>query len=270
MSLLNKLFGRPAADPAPVPAAPRPVPPTPAPAPPPPVDRYASLPGSDPALLAAIGTAVSARLDADPSVHRIKANGLDIFAVPDFVSPEERTALIALIGADVKPSTSLRADGKPSRRTSETCHLPATMPLVAEIERRISELLDLPLSHSETVQGQRYTPGQQFKVHNDYFAAGQPYSETVASEGGQRTWTAMAYLDAPAAGGATRFPYAGIAIPPRPGVLLVWNNLDRSGMPNRFSHHEGMMVEAGIKHVLTKWFREREWHSSDASNALRR
>lgn len=267
MSLLNKLFGRPATpDPVPVPAAPRPAPSVPAP----PADRYASLPGSDPALLATIGATVAARLDADPSVHRIKANGLDIFAVPDFVSPEERAALIALIGADVKPSTSLRADGKPSRRTSETCHLPATVSLVAEVERRIAQLLDLPLSHSETVQGQRYTPGQQFKVHNDYFAAGQPYSEAVASEGGQRTWTAMAYLDTPAAGGATRFPHAGIAIPPRPGVLLVWNNLDQDGMPNRFSHHEGMMVEAGIKHVLTKWFREREWHSSDASNALRR
>lgn len=266
MSLLNKLFGRPpAADPAPASAAPQPRPASPAP-----TDRYASLPGSDPALLAATGAAVSARLEADARAHRINANGLDIFAVPDFVSAEERAALIAMIGADVKPSTSLRADGKPSRRTSETCHLPATTPLVAEIERRMSELLGLPLSHSETVQGQRYSPGQQFKVHNDYFAAGQPYSQTVADEGGQRSWTAMVYLDAPAAGGATRFPHAGIAIPPTPGVLLTWNNLDRAGMPNRFSHHEGMMVTDGIKHVLTKWFREREWRSSAASNALRR
>ncbi|WP_423602906.1 prolyl hydroxylase family protein [Sphingomonas sp. MS122] len=273
MSLLNKLFGRSAtAAPAPEPAPVRPVPPV-APLPPSahaPTDRYASLPGSDPALLASIGATVAARLDADARAHRIKANGLDIFAVPAFVSPAECAELIALIDADVKPSTSLRADGKPSRRTSETCHLLAAVPLVAEVERRMSELLGLPLSHSETVQGQRYSPGQQFKVHNDYFAAGQPYSETVASEGGQRSWTAMVYLDAPASGGATRFPHAGIAIPPKPGVLLTWNNLDRGGMPNRFSHHEGMMVEAGIKHVLTKWFREREWHSSAASNALRR
>lgn len=275
MSLLNKLLGRTAtADPTPVTstaATPRPTPPvSPSSSAPVAIDRYASLPGSDPAALAAIGAAVAARLDADPRAHRIKASGLDIFAIPAFVSPAECAELIALIGADVKPSTSLRPDGKPSRRTSETCHLPATTPLVAEVERRVAELLGLPLSHSETVQGQRYTPGQQFKVHNDYFAAGQPYSQAVANEGGQRSWTAMVYLDAPAAGGATRFPHAGIAVPATPGVLLTWNNLDRTGMPNRFSHHEGMMVEAGIKHVLTKWFREREWHSSAASDALRR
>lgn len=275
MSLFSKLLGRsvapappPSAASPPVPVQP-PAPPMP-PAAPPPADRYASLPGSDPALLAEIGATVSARLDADPRAHRVKANGLEMFAVPNFVSSEECATLVALIDADVKPSTSLRADGKPSRRTSETCHLHATEPLVAEIERRMIDLLGLPLSHSETVQGQRYAPGQQFKVHNDYFAAGQPYSETVASEGGQRTWTAMVYLDAPVAGGATQFPHAGVAIPPTPGVLLTWFNLDRDGMPNRFSHHEGMMVTGGIKHVLTKWFREREWHSSAASNALRR
>jgi prolyl 4-hydroxylase len=273
MSLFNKLFGRPvAAEPVPPSAPAHPARPAPRAAPPTSsaADRYASLPGSDPALLATIGATVAVRLDADPRAHRIKANGLDIFAVPDFVSPEERAELIAMIGADVKPSTSLRADGKPSRRTSETCHLHATVPLVAEVERRMIALLGLPLTHSETVQGQRYSPGQQFKVHNDYFAAGQPYSETVASEGGQRTWTAMVYLDAPGAGGATHFPYAGVAVPATPGVLLTWCNLDRNGMPNRFSHHEGTMVTDGIKHVLTKWFREREWHSSAASNALRR
>lgn len=209
-------------------------------------------------------------LDASPAAVRINTPLLEIYAVKDFIGPDECAVLIALIDQDVRPSVSLRKEGTPTRRTSETCFLLASNPLVAEIERRIGTLLNQPLNHSETVQGQRYTPGQQFKVHNDYFAAGQSYSEVVAAEGGQRTWTAMAYLDRPGGGGHTHFPKIPLAVPPTPGVLLVWNNLDRDGHPNRNSHHEGVMVESGVKHVLTKWFRERPWHSSAASDALRR
>ncbi|MDG2535103.1 2OG-Fe(II) oxygenase [Sphingomonas sp. HITSZ_GF] len=270
-----KLFGRQgankpdAAPPPPPPAAPAPTPAVTA-AQPASQAPPASLPGSDNAWLAEIGATVRTALDANPAAIRIQTPLLEIYAVKNFIRPEECIELIAMIDRDVKPSLSLRKEGTPTRRTSETCFLSADVPLVAEIERRIATLLNQPLDHSETVQGQRYTPGQQFKVHNDYFAAGQSYSDVVAAEGGQRTWTAMAYLDRPEGGGQTHFPKIPIAVPPTPGVLLVWNNLDRDGHPNRNSHHEGMMVEGGVKHVLTKWFRERPWHSSAASDALRR
>jgi prolyl 4-hydroxylase len=123
---------------------------------------------------------------------------------------------------------------------------------------------------AETVQGQRYSEGQRFGIHNDYFAAGQPYSQAVADEGGQRTWTAMVYLNTPEEGGQTAFPKTGLAIPATAGVLLVWNNNDHQGLPNRASHHEGRAVTKGRKYVLTKWYREREWQGSAASDALRR
>lgn len=231
--------------------------------------RYASLPGSDPRLLARIGEEVCARLDAAPSAIKAPAVNLDMYMAANFLSPEECARLIEMIDADVRPSTSLSAAARPSHRTSETCLLPTSHPLVAEVETRIADLLGIAASHGEALQGQRYMPGQQFKIHNDYFAAGQPYSETIAREGGQRTWTAMVYLNAPATGGHTRFPKAGVEIAPRTGALLTWNNLDRQGMPNPYSHHEGAMVEAGAKYVLTKWFRERTWTTSAESDALR-
>jgi prolyl 4-hydroxylase len=234
-----------------------------------PSDRYASLPDSDPAILARIGVEVAARLSAAPGAVKVPANGLDMFAVRDFLSADECVGLIEIIDADVKPSLSLRKPGSPTRRTSETCKLPSDHPLVATVERRMEALLGQPASRGETVQGQRYLPGQQFKMHNDYFAAGQVYSQAVADEGGQRTWTAMVFLDQPQSGGQTSFPYAGVKVSPKRGALLTWNNLDAAGLPNRFSHHEGMMVDAGIKHVLTKWFRERDWQGSEKSDALR-
>jgi prolyl 4-hydroxylase len=278
MSLLTRLFSRPEPRPAGAEAAPAPVP-AETPSGPTlfrplitiqkPAKAFPGLPGSDLTVLAHMGARALAALDAAPSAIRLPAYNLDMYAVPGFLSDEDCDRVIALIDAGAQPSTSLKADGTPNRRTSATCLLSGDDPMVAEVERRMAELLDLPASHGQTVQGQRYHPGQHFLMHNDYFAGGQPYSEAVASEGGQRTWTAMIFLNEPEAGGCTRFPRAFIEVIPRRGALLAWNNLNRDGTPNGHSHHEGSTVEAGVKHVLTKWFREREWHGSAASDALR-
>jgi prolyl 4-hydroxylase len=278
MSLIDRLLGRTVTQPAKAAPAPGPAPAAPPSGPglfrqliaiQPPAKAFAGLPDSDLGVLAAMGERARVALEASPAALRLPAYNLDMFAVPDFLSPGECGQLIALIDTDAMPSTSLRADGRPSIRTSATCLLSGEQAVVAEVERRMAELLDLPLSHSQTVQGQRYHPGQHFLMHNDYFAGGQPYSEAVAAEGGQRTWTAMVFLNEPGAGGCTRFPRAFIEVVPRRGTLLAWNNLNRDGSPNGHSHHEGSAVEAGVKHVLTKWFREREWHGSAASDALR-
>ena len=52
---------------------------------------------------------------------------------------------------------------------------------------------------------------------------------------------------------------AKVRITPRKGNLLVWNNLDEQGAPNMASLHQGMPVIAGVKYVITKWYRERPW-----------
>lgn len=233
-------------------------------------DRFAGLPGSDPQKLAAIGDAVRATLDACPRATRINTPLIDMYAVPAFLSAEECRLLVALIDSDVRPSTALKSGQSATHRTSETCRFSGDDTLPRTIEVRIADLLGLDDSNSESIQGQRYSQGQKFGIHNDYFAAGQPYSQAVAEEGGQRTWTAMAYCNQPERGGHTDFPNVPISIPPRAGVLLIWNNLDRDGMPNRYSHHEGKPVEQGRKYVLTKWFRERYWQGSERSDALRR
>ena len=75
--------------------------------------------------------------------------------------------------------------------------------------------------------------------------------------GGQRTWTAMAYLNEPEEGGATRFRTIGKTIRPELGKLIAWNNLLPDGRPNPATLHQGMKVRRGVKYVITKWFRER-------------
>lgn len=231
--------------------------------------RFDPLEGSDAARLARIGAEGRAALDAANGVAKVAGRNIDMYAVRGFLSADECAGLMRLIDADVKPSTRLSATSDEGFRTSQTCRLSAKEPLVAEVERRISELMGISNRFSETIQGQRYEAGQRFRMHNDYFAGGQPYSEAVAKEGGQRTWTAMVFLNEPEAGGCTHFPHASVKVTPRAGALLAWFNLDHQGLPNPYTHHEGMEVEAGTKYILTKWFREREWHSSAESDALR-
>jgi prolyl 4-hydroxylase len=50
-----------------------------------------------------------------------------------------------------------------------------------------------------------------------------------------------------------------VKIAPKRGNLLAWNNLDPLGEPNEQSLHQGLPVEAGLKYIITKWYRERPW-----------
>lgn len=206
-----------------------------------------------------IGARVRDRLARNPGALKIASNDLDIFVVRDFLARDECDLLIGLIDAHRIPSQLLAPTSDPDFRTSESCNLDPFEPIVETVEARITELLGIDPTHGETIQGQRYDVGQQFKLHHDFFHVDQPYWEEMQASGGQRTWTAMIFLNEPDGGGHTWFEKAGVKVAPRIGNLLAWNNLDASGEPNFFSLHRGMPVTAGIKYIVTKWNRERPW-----------
>ena len=190
-------------------------------------------------------------------MQRVPTPDLELFIVRRFVDPATCAALIDRIDARRRPSTIADDSGIANFRTSETCDLDSGDPVVAEVERRIGDLLGLPLDHGEPLQGQRYAPGQEFRPHTDTFNPGG-YDFLVHTErGGQRSWTAMIYLNEPEDGGATRFKIIGKTVHPEAGKLLTWNNLLPDGAPNPATLHQGMKVRRGTKYVLTKWFRER-------------
>jgi prolyl 4-hydroxylase len=190
-------------------------------------------------------------------VQRVPTRDLELFIVRHFLDPADCSALIGRIDAQRRPSTIADDTGIAHFRTSETCDLDSTDPVVADVERRISELLGLPLDLGEPLQGQRYAPGQEFRPHTDTFNPGG-YDFLIHTErGGQRSWTAMIYLNEPDEGGATRFKTIGKTIQPETGKLLTWNNLLPDGTPNPATLHQGMKVRRGTKYVLTKWFRQR-------------
>ena len=164
-----------------------------------------------------------------------------------------------MIDLTAKPSTLHEEDYSSGFRTSYSGDLDAYDPFVMSISRRIDDLLGMNPVCGEAIQGQRYLPGQQFKPHNDWFYTTEKYWQLERKRGGQRCWTAMAFLNEVEEGGETHFTEVGVKIEPKPGVLLVWNNAKPDGTPNVDTMHAGTPVVKGSKYVITKWYRTRKW-----------
>lgn len=190
-------------------------------------------------------------------IQRVPDPRLDLFIVRDFLPAEDCALLCELIDQRRRPSTLADDQGEAGFRTSETCDLDAGNPLVRTLRCSLAELVGVEVAHAEPIQGQRYAVGQEFRPHTDTFNPGSPDYFIHCAEAGQRTWTAMLYLNRPADGGATRFKSIGKTIQPEIGKLLVWNNLLADGTPNPATLHQGMKVRNGVKYIVTQWFRER-------------
>jgi prolyl 4-hydroxylase len=223
-----------------------------------------SNPRFGPICLAASGADQTlARLAAVPGIRRAPSPKLDQFILPRFLEADICAALIAQIDRDRRPSTIADANGDEGFRTSSTCDLDHDDPLVIALNDRLHALVGIALPYGEPIQGQVYDVGQEFKAHTDYFDPHGADWDTYCTDAGQRSWTMMIYLNAPDAGGATRFLATGKLHQPETGKLLAWNNLRPDAQqlyrPNPDTLHHGMKVRKGRKYIITKWFRERPW-----------
>ncbi len=199
------------------------------------------------------------RLLARPGVQRVPTDKAEVFQLRGFVPEAMRSELIALIDADRRPSTIADDNGDRYFRTSETCDLSADIAVVRELEDMLTALSGIAPHFGEPLQGQRYDVGQEFKPHTDYFAPGGADFHKFCSVAGQRTWTFMIYLNDVAAGGGTRFKALKKTFQPEAGKLLGWNNRRPDGRVNPNTLHHGMKVRRGLKYVITKWYREKDW-----------
>lgn len=210
--------------------------------------------------LKALGAGVRTRLAANPKVYKVPVEGLELFAVGDFLTAAECARIVEMIDACARPSTVFDLDYSSGYRTSFSGDVDPHDSLVKTIGRRIDDLLGIEPGFGEAIQGQRYRPGQEFKPHHDWFHFGTSYWDTEMKRGGQRCFTTMVFLNEVEAGGTTAFTEVGIALEPKPGVLVIWNNADADGNPNWKTMHAGTPVEAGVKYVITRWYRTRSWY----------
>jgi len=208
---------------------------------------------------ARIGKRITAKLARNPMVMRVDSDRLELFIRPRLLDATECAALRAMIDAGAQPSRLFAGTQGPEYRTSSSCRMDDDDPLVVAVGARMTALIGVEAETGELIQGQRYTEGQEYKPHWDYFPVNDSYWPHMRAQGGQRCWSAMAYLSDVQSGGETHFPYAELMVPPAEGTVIFWNNLRPDGAPNVDSLHAALPVAAGTKYVLTKWYSERTW-----------
>jgi prolyl 4-hydroxylase len=216
-------------------------------------------PNNDPAKLAKIGRDVTRRLEANRNVQKIEIPDIQLYVFQDFLGARDCQILIDKIDANAVPSTLYKGTEQPGYRTSHSCHLNRWDPDVARVETKMTEVIGINNNFAETMQGQRYQVGQEFKAHHDFFHPSQDYWQQEGPTGGQRTWTAMIFLNNVPDGGATEFPNVKIGVRPQAGTMLMWNNTNPDGTLNYKTLHTGTPVKLGVKHIITKWYRQNNW-----------
>jgi len=193
---------------------------------------------------------------APPKLRKLENPKFDLYTLEDFLKPKECAQIIALTRHYLHASTLAYAYSDREFRTSTTaelCHLQS--PIAVATDDKICKTLGIRAEYSEGIQAQRYDVGQQFKPHCDCFEPNTNAYERLAGVRGNRTWTFMVYLNEGMEGGATRFTEIGLAVQPKAGMALLWNNLMADGAPNSATQHCGEPVTRGFKVIITKWFR---------------
>ncbi|WP_316569243.1 2OG-Fe(II) oxygenase [Neobacillus sp. YIM B06451] len=124
--------------------------------------------------------------------------------------------------------------------------------LVAKIERRVSEIMCIPIEHGEEIQVLHYLPGQEYRSHFDYFS-----SKSRAVEN-NRISTLVMYLNDVEEGGETVFPRLNFSVTPKKGMAVYFEYFYEEQALNELTLHSGMPVITGEKWVATQWVRRKK------------
>lgn len=182
-------------------------------------------------------------------------------------SADECEALIALARGRLKPSTLVDPrtglDVVSGLRASHGMFFrPAETPLIARLDRRVAEIMNLPVSHGEGLQILHYPEGAGSAPHYDFLVPSNPANQASIARSGQRVSTLVTYLNDVPAGGETVFPAAGWAVSPQRGHAVYFEYANGHGELDHASLHASSAVTQGEKWVATKWMRERPFVSA--------
>lgn len=193
------------------------------------------------------------------SAKRLKFPFTQIYIQPGFLSKSECQEIMTEVDKDLHPSAVSNPEDRilvSDYRTSSSCFFDYHSGKTGfEIDKKINRYLGIDPFIGETVQAQKYEPGQYYKEHHDYY---DPFSEeykTYTEWMGQRTWTFMVYLNDVEEGGETYFKHLNMKVKPQTGLAIFWNNLWPFGWPNYKTLHEALPPISGNKYILTKWYR---------------
>ncbi|WP_301108440.1 2OG-Fe(II) oxygenase [Sporosarcina sp.] len=173
-----------------------------------------------------------------------------IVVLGNVLSDEECDELIRLAADKITRSKIGTTREENELRTSSGMFIEESENLmITRIKKRISEIMDIPVEHGEGLQILRYTPGQQYRAHHDFFSA----ESNVANN---RISTLVMYLNDVEQGGETFFPHLKLSITPRKGMAVYFEYFYSDQTLNDLTLHGGAPVVEGEKWVATQWMRK--------------
>lgn len=120
--------------------------------------------------------------------------------------------------------------------------------IVARVEKRISQIMNIPNEHGEGLQILNYKIGQEYKAHFDFF------SSNVSNP---RISTLVMYLNDVEQGGETYFPKLNFSVSPQKGMAVYFEYFYDNQDLNDLTLHGGAPVVIGDKWAATQWMRRK-------------
>ncbi|MBM7567502.1 prolyl hydroxylase family protein [Paenibacillus sacheonensis] len=171
-----------------------------------------------------------------------------ILILENVLSHAECDALIALAQSRLQRAKIGKAHQESDIRTSSSMFFEESEnESIHTVESRVSELMNIPVSHAEPLQILHYKAGEQYRPHYDYFT-----SDHVANN---RISTLVMYLNDVEEGGETYFPSLHFAVTPKKGSAVYFEYFYNDHDLNERTLHAGNPVSVGEKWVATQWMR---------------
>jgi prolyl 4-hydroxylase len=173
-----------------------------------------------------------------------------VVVLGNVLSDEECDALIRMSQDRMqrsKVANSLEVDEL--RTSSSMFFQESENDLVAKVEKRVSQIMNIPIEHGEGLQVLNYQIGQEYKAHFDFFS-----SPTVKNP---RISTLVMYLNDVEQGGETYFPKLNFSVTPQKGMAVYFEYFYDNQDLNDLTLHGGAPVIAGDKWAATQWMRRK-------------
>ena len=192
-----------------------------------------------------------------------------VYEYDNFISNELCDKIIELAKPLIRRSTVLD-ENQPldNQRTSSNTFLNPNLNKnkdVQIIDKKINELLGIPIEFYEELQVANYKPGQLYNPHYDACKKNDDYCKEVFNKlgGNNRYATFIIYLNDDFTGGETEFPKKNIDIKPKKGKAVLFFDLNDDYTDVREnSFHGGKPPITGEKWMCNKWIRLNKLKSS--------
>lgn len=171
------------------------------------------------------------------------------------VSEEECDELIRVSQDKVNRSRIGSQKSVSDIRTSSGAFL-ETDDVTARIEKRIAQIMNVPVENGEGLHILNYKQGQEYKAHYDYF---KPKTDGITPN--PRISTLVVYLNDVEEGGQTYFPHMNLSVTPQKGMAVYFEYFYSDPAVNERTLHGGSPVTVGEKWAATMWVRRKAYRA---------